>query len=162
MGGLGALVVAVAPAQAAQSFLLAAAGLFMILLGLYLGGWWRMLIRVERVGTGLWRRIEPVGRRFLPVRTPLHAFLIGLLWGWIPCGLVYTMLIWAVASGGAPRGALIMLVFGIGTLPNLLAMGLFAGALAPYLRRPAVRWAAGAVLVLLGVVTLARALWQGQ
>ena len=67
------------------------------------------------------------------------------------------MLIWAVASGGAPQGALILLVFGAGTVPNLLAMGLFAGSLAPHLRRPAVRWVAGAVLVLFGVTTLWRA-----
>lgn len=158
MGGLGALVLALAPAQALQRFLLLTAGVVMVLLGLYLGGWWRVLVRVERLGGGLWRRLEPLGRRFLPVRTPAQAFAIGVLWGWIPCGLVYTMLIWAVASGGAPQGALVMLVFGAGTVPNLLAMGLFAGSLAPYLRRPAVKWAAGAALVLLGVTTLWRAL----
>ena len=157
MGGLGALVVALAPAQAVQRFLLAAAGVFMVLLGLYLGGWWRVLVRVERLGGALWRRVEPLGRRFLPVRTARQAFAIGVLWGWIPCGLVYTMLIWAVASGGALEGALIMLVFGAGTVPNLLAMGLFAGSLAAWLRRPPVRWAAGAVLVVFGVVTLWRA-----
>jgi sulfite exporter TauE/SafE len=158
MGGLGAVVLKLAPAQVMQTFLLLAAGVFMVLLGLYLGGWWRILVRVERLGSGLWRRLEPLGRGLLPVRTPLQAFVIGVLWGWIPCGLVYTMLIWAVASGGAPQGALILLVFGAGTVPNLLAMGLFAGSLAPHLRRPAVRWVAGAVLVLFGVTTLWRAL----
>ena len=162
VGGVGALLVSLAPVRPAQQAMLLAAGIFMVLLGLYLAGWWRILARVERVGTGLWRRLEPLGRRFLPVRKPRQAFAIGLLWGWIPCGLVYTMLIWASASGGASRGALIMLVFGIGTLPNLLAMGLFAGSLAPHLRRPAVRWTAGVVLVLFGVVTLVRALGQGQ
>lgn len=156
MGGVGALVLAVAPAQTVQHGLLAAAGIFMILLGLYLGGWWRLLAAVERLGGGLWRRIEPLGRRFLPVRTPGQALIIGILWGWIPCGLVYTMLIWAVAAGGALRGATIMLTFGLGTLPNLLAMGLFAGALTPYMRRPAVKRTAGAVLVLFGAATLWR------
>ena len=158
MGGVGALVLAFGPAQSVQKALLVVAGVFMILLGFYLAGWWRILGRIERVGVGLWRRIEPIGRRFLPVRTPRQAFLIGLVWGWIPSGLVYTMLIWAVASGSAFQGAMIMLAFGAGTLPNLLAMGLFAGALAPFLRRPAVRWTAGAALVILGLVTLWRAL----
>jgi len=157
MGGVGALLVALAPVQAVQQGLLVVAGVFMILLGLYLGGWWRVLARVERLGTGLWRRIEPLGRRFIPVRSAGQAFAVGMLWGWIPCGLVYTLLIWAVGSGGVLQGAGLMLAFGAGTLPNLLAMGLLAGALTPQLRRPWVRWIAGGILVIFGVFSL----WRG-
>jgi sulfite exporter TauE/SafE len=157
MGGIGGLLVALAPVRNVQTALLVIAGVFMILLGLYLGGWWRILARVEHVGGHLWRRIEPLGRRFLPVRTPAQALAIGLVWGWIPCGLVYTMLIWTVAAGGAAQGAMIMLAFGAGTLPNLVAMGLFASALTPWLRRPQVKWAAGAMVVVLGVVVIWRA-----
>jgi len=157
MGGIGALVVSLAPVQVVQQGLLAVAGVFMILLGLYLGGWWRVLGRVEHLGTALWRRIEPLGRRFIPVRSVGQAFAVGAVWGWIPCGLVYTMLIWAVASGGVLEGMGLMLAFGAGTLPNLLAMGLLAGALAPHLRRPWVRWTAGALLLVFGLLTLWRA-----
>lgn len=160
MGGIGSLILTAAPAQWAQHVLLAVAGVFMILLGLYLGGWWRVLARVERVGAVLWRRIEPLGRRFIPVRSPGQAFVVGVLWGWIPCGLVYTALMWSVAAGGVAQGALMMLAFGAGTLPNLLAMGLFAGSLAGTLRKPWVRWIAGATLVALGGATLWRA-FQG-
>lgn len=158
MGGVGALIMAAAPVQWVQHLLLVAAGIFMILLGLYLGGWWPVLSRIEHLGSALWRRIEPLGRRFIPVRSAGQAFVVGVLWGWIPCGLVYTLLIWAVASGGVLEGAALMLAFGAGTLPNLLAMGLLAGVLAEKLRRPQVRWAAGAVLVAFGVVTIWRAL----
>ena len=58
----------------------------MILLGLYLAGWLTVLSRLEQAGGALWRRIEPLGRRFFPVRTPLQALGIGLVWGWLPCG----------------------------------------------------------------------------
>ena len=162
MGALGFYFSGLLPVQTAQQVLLSLAGLFLILMGLYLAGWWNALSRLERAGGYLWRRIEPLGRRLLPVRSVPQALMLGALWGWLPCGLVYSALVWTVSAGGALEGAMLMAAFGLGTLPNLLAMGLFAGALAPYLRRPAVRWAAGAVLVLLGVVTLARALWQGQ
>jgi hypothetical protein len=82
--------------------------------------------------------------------------LLGLVWGWLPCGLVYSMLIWALGSGGAVDGALLMLAFGIGTLPNLLATGLLAGQFVRRLQQPRVRAAAGVLLILFGLYTLYR------
>jgi uncharacterized protein len=103
MGGLGALLIQWMPLQQAQQGLLLVAGAFMILLGLYLGGWWKILGRVERLGERVWRRLEPLGRRLLPVRTPGQALGVGALWGWLPCGLVYTMLINAgLGQGSGP------------------------------------------------------------
>ena len=154
MGGLGVLITRLMPVQYAQRGLLAVAGVFMILLGLYLAGWWSGLARLEAAGGVLWRRIEPLGRRLLPVRSPAGALALGLLWGWLPCGLVYSVLIWSVSAGGAAEGAGLMLAFGLGTLPNLLAMGLMASALARWARRAAVRQAAGALVIALGVYTL--------
>jgi sulfite exporter TauE/SafE len=154
MGGLGVLITRLMPVQYAQRGLLAVAGVFMILLGLYLAGWWRGLARLEAAGGVLWRRIEPLGRRLLPVRSPAGALALGLLWGWLPCGLVYSVLIWSVSAGGVGQGAGLMLAFGLGTLPNLLAMGLVASALARWARRAAVRQAAGALVIALGLYTL--------
>ncbi len=154
MGGLGVLLVSWLPFYQAQRALLGLAGIFMLLLGLYLGGWWPGLARIEAAGGVLWRRIEPWGRRLLPVRSPRQALLLGLLWGWLPCGLVYSVLIWSVSAGGLARGALLMLAFGLGTMPNLLAMGLAASALARWSRKPAVRRGAGAMVAALGVYTL--------
>jgi len=158
MGGLGILLSGFLPVQYAQRGLLAAAGIFMILLGLYLGGWWAGLTRVEAIGSVLWRRIEPLGRRLLPVRSPAQALVLGIIWGWLPCGLVYSVLIWAVAAGGAAQGAGLMLAFGLGTLPNLLALGLVASTLARWTRAPAVRRVAGALVIALGSYTLWRLL----
>ncbi len=135
------------------------AGLFMVLLGLYLGGWWFGLTRLEKIGAGLWRRIEPFARRLLPVHSRSQALVLGLLWGWIPCGLVYSMLIWSVSAGSAVNGAALMLAFGLGTLPNLLAMGAMAGGLASLLRNPGVPRVAGATVMLLGFYTLGRVIF---
>jgi hypothetical protein len=109
------------------------------------------LSRLERAGGVLWRRIEPLGRRFFPVRTPARALGIGLVWGWLPCGLVYSVLVWAVGAGGPAQGALLLLSFGLGTLPVLLALGTAAAGLAGLVRRPAVRYAAGMLVMLFGL-----------
>ena len=155
-GGLGALLLQLGGLQLAQRGLYALAGLMMILLGLYLGGWWRLLASVERLGLGLWRRLEPLARHFLPVRTLRQAAVVGFIWAWIPCGLVYSMLITAASTGSPIQGALVMLLFGLGTLPNLLGMALLAGAVARIAELAWVRQLAGALVIALGVL----ALWQ--
>lgn len=134
------------------------AAIFMIGLGLYIGRWWFGLLHMERIGGVVWERIRPLGQRLLPVRNPMQALALGLLWGWLPCGLVYSVLVWAFAAGGWAQGAGFMLSFGLGTLPTLLAMGVAAAALGNFLRRPGVRRAAGATVILFGVWTLAATL----
>ncbi len=159
MGGLGMMLAGLMPVYYAQRGLLAMAGLFMVFLGLYLGGWWFGLTRLEKMGAGLWRWLEPLARRLLPVRSLGQAMILGSLWGWIPCGLVYSMLIWSVAAGSAVDGALLMLAFALGTVPNLLAMGFMAGGLASLLRKPAVVRVAGGTVILLGIFTLGRVIF---
>lgn len=153
MGALGFYFSGLLPVQTAQRVLLGFAGVFMVLLGLYLGGWWNLLSRIERMGGVLWRRIEPLGRGLLPVRSPGQAVALGLLWGWLPCGLVYSALVWTVASGGPVQGGLLMLAFGLGTLPNLLLMGVAAVQLQRWVRKRATRAIAGGLIIALG-------LWQ--
>jgi len=154
MGALGFYFSGLLPVQLAQRVLLTFAGLFLILMGLYLAGWWNALSRVERAGGLLWRRIEPLGRGLLPVRSVRHALLLGLLWGWLPCGLVYSALVWTVSAGGAVEGAMLMLAFGLGTLPNLLLMGVAAAQLTRWARQPLVRVLAGTLVILFGVLLL--------
>jgi sulfite exporter TauE/SafE len=154
MGALGFYFSGLLPVQTAQKVLLSLAGLFLILMGLYLAGWWNVLSRVERAGGVLWRRIEPLGRGLLPVRSVRHGLLLGLLWGWLPCGLVYSALVWTVAAGGALEGALLMLAFGLGTLPNLLLMGVAAAQLNRWVKQPAVRAVAGTLVMVFGVLLL--------
>lgn len=148
-GLLGAALLGALPQG--QRLLELLAAVFLILLGLYLGGWWPILARLERVGGRVWRRIEPLGRRFIPVRHSGQAFFVGGLWGWLPCGLVYSVLVWSLAAGSAANGALLMAAFALGTLPNLMLMGLFAARLARFVRHERVRQGAGALLVAYGL-----------
>ena len=156
-GGIGALAVHWGAVHRVQLGLQVAAGLFMLALGLYLAGWWRGLARLEQAGAVLWRRVEPLGRRFLPVRGPGAALALGVVWGWLPCGLVYSMLAFSLAAGGAAGGAAVMLAFGLGTLPNLLLMGLAAGRAGRWLQHAGLRTAAGLLVMGFGVLTLYRA-----
>lgn len=156
MGALGTLMLRAIPLQFAQRALFGLAALFMIALGLYLGGWWRGLALLERAGAPLWRRLEPLGRRMLPVRSPWQALGIGLVWAWIPCGLVYSVLVWSVSAGSAGQGAALMLAFGLGTLPNLLGISLLAGAAARFGEQVWLRRGAGLLVLGFG----GYALWQ--
>ncbi len=129
------------------------AGILMILLGFYLAGWWHAITVLEKLGLHLWKRIQPFGSRFLPVETPSRAFGLGLVWGWLPCGLVYSALALAIVAASPGQGALIMLGFGLGTLPALLAMGGVAEHVMALVRKPALRQIAGASVILFGLYT---------
>jgi hypothetical protein len=130
------------------------AGTIMILFGIYLAGWWHTLLFLEKAGARLWKHIEPLGRRWLPVRHGGEAFLLGLVWGWLPCGMVYAALAMALAAGSAAGGAATMLAFGLGTLPTLLTIGLVYNALRRFLQDPRVRAGAGILVILLGLMLL--------
>lgn len=157
VGAAGGLLQLAGPALAAQTVLFVAANILMVLLGLYVAGWGRAVLRLEAAGGHVWRRIEPLRRHFFPIDTTARALGAGAVWGWIPCGLVYSMLALALASGGAAQGAFVMLAFGLGTLPNLLAAGLAAQKVMALRRIPWVRQAAGAMIVAMAVIGLARA-----
>ncbi len=137
-----------------QHLLFALSSLMLIALGLYLAGIGNLVRRIEGAGRGLWQHIQPLTRGLFPVTTPLRAFLLGTLWGWLPCGLVYSVLVTALASGNAKHGALIMFAFGLGTLPNLLAIGLFWGKIKSKVQSPKVRIAAGMLVAAFGLYGL--------
>ncbi len=158
VGGLGAWAIDLLSIRQLQLWLQLLAGVFMILMGLYLNGWWRVLVRVEQAGSVIWQRLEPLGRQLLPVQRPGQALLLGALWGWLPCGLVYSVLIWTLLSGGAKEGALLMMSFGVGTLPNLLAMGIFAVLLQKIVQQSWVRQLSGGTVILFGMYMLWRAI----
>jgi len=130
------------------------AGLLLIAMGLYLAGWWSGLTRIEALGRGLWRHLQPITRRFMPITNVPRAMILGGLWGWLPCGLVYSTLLWAASQGDALRSAALMFAFGLGTLPVLLATGLAAERLVGLLRKRGVRVAGGLLVMLFGLWTL--------
>ncbi|MCL7462574.1 sulfite exporter TauE/SafE family protein [Pseudomonas sp. NW5] len=150
---LGSLGWALASGPLADALRVLAA-LLLIAMGLYLAGWWSVLTRLEGLGRHLWRHLEPIARQLLPVRSAGRALLLGTLWGWLPCGLVYSTLLWAASQGDALDSALLMLAFGIGTLPVLLTTGLAAERITALLRRRALRIGSGLLVILFGLWTL--------
>ncbi|MEI6896847.1 MAG: sulfite exporter TauE/SafE family protein [Psychromonas sp.] len=102
------------------------AAILMFLLALYISRLWFGLLVLEKIGQTVWLYIKPLAQYFLPLKHPTLALPLGFLWGWLPCGLVYSTLSWAASSGSAENGALIMLGFGIGTLPAMLTIGSLA------------------------------------
>ena len=149
--GLAGWAVASSPAALALRVL---AALLLIAMCLYLAGWWSGLTRIEALGRGLWRHIQPVASRLLPVSSLPRALLLGALWGWLPCGLVYSTLLWAASQGNAGYSAALMLAFGLGTWPVLLATGLAAERVNALLRRRSVRVAGGVLVMLFGIWTM--------
>lgn len=130
------------------------ANLMLVALGLYLLGVTRALAFTERAGQHLWRHIQPLTRRFLPARSMLQAFPLGMLWGWLPCGLVYSALATALSAGSAGQGGLLMLAFGLGTLPNLLLAGILLARLNEFVRLAVVRMASGLLVLGFGIYGL--------
>ncbi len=167
MGALGSLGLLLNKALPVQMILYVAANLMMVALGLYLTGLTQTLAFTERAGQWLWQRVQPATKRFLPVRSVAQAFPLGMLWGWLPCGLVYSVLTMAILSGSAARGAAIMLSFGLGTLPNLMLAGLLLVRFRDVVQGRALRLGAGLIVLSFGLWGLFNAaalggkLWQG-
>jgi hypothetical protein len=167
VGAVGGLGLAFGPVASLQLTFYVLANLMLVALGFYLMGFTRSLAFVERLGQSLWRRIQPLARRFLPARSFRQALSLGMLWGWLPCGLVYSVLATALVAGSATKGALAMFVFGLGTLPNLLLAGILFSRFRRFAQAPAVRIGSGLLVLGFGVYGLANAanlgglLWRG-
>ena len=129
------------------------AALLLISMGLYLANWWSGLVKIEQGGQVLWRHLRPIAQRYIPIQKSSHALSLGLLWGWLPCGLVYSTVIWSASQGDASLSALLMLFFGLGTWPTLIASGFAAERLTHFLRSRNVRSAAGLMIILYGIWT---------
>ncbi|MCG9712160.1 sulfite exporter TauE/SafE family protein [Shewanella insulae] len=130
------------------------AGVMMIVTGLYIAQIWSGVVQIERLGKLLWRLIGPIANKLLPITDLKQAFAAGLLWGWLPCGLVYSTLTWAVAANSAEQGAMIMAAFGLGTLPALVSVGVATRYFAQLVQARKVRLISGLILVSFGIHTL--------
>ncbi|MGF1756256.1 sulfite exporter TauE/SafE family protein [Vibrio makurazakiensis] len=129
------------------------AALFMVLLALYIGKWWHGLLFVEKLGQKVWEHISPLGQSILPLKSPVHAFPFGLIWGWLPCGLVYSTLTWSAVSGSWINGGLIMLAFGLGTLPAMLTVGFGASFIKKLQQSPLFRQTGAVMILMYGLFT---------
>ena len=141
----------------ARTLLFLFANMMIIATGLTLMGIPQLLAPLERLGGVLWPYVSPLTKKILPLNTLPRAALFGMLWGWIPCGMVYAILLSAMSAGSAAAGMLTMLGFGLGTLPAMLAAGWAAGGLGRWARDWRLRLAAGAAVVAMGVFGFARA-----
>jgi sulfite exporter TauE/SafE len=130
------------------------AGLMLLLMGLSIGQWWQGVRKVEHLGKFIWRWLQPLTKSLLPIKSLPHALALGGLWGWLPCGLIYSSLIWASSAGDWQSSSILMFVFGIGTLPANLATGLLAQQLRALLSKPMSQRFLGASLMALGLYTL--------
>ncbi len=155
-GAVGSLSHVGGTTQWLQQALYVAANVMLVAMGLYLIGMTRVLAPIERAGQSLWRRIQPASSRFLPARSVAQALPLGLLWGWLPCGLVYSALVSAMATGSSLRGAAAMLAFGLGTLPNLLLAGYAVVRFRRMAQGRAVRLVSGGLVLGFGLVGLWR------
>lgn len=167
MGALGSLSLLLDGALPVQMALYVAANLMLLAMGLYLLGVTRVAVFIEQGGKWLWQHIQPFTKRFLPVRSIKQAFPLGVLWGWLPCGLVYGVLSVALLSGSALRGALTLLAFSLGTLPNLLLAGVLLARFRRQMQAAPVRIVSGLLVFgfgafgLINATTLGGRLWQG-
>ena len=168
VGAIGGLGLAFGPVAKVQLVFYVFASLMLVALGFYLMGFTRSLAFAERAGQSIWRRVQPITSRFLPVRSAAQALPLGMLWGWLPCGLVYSVLANALVSGSAARGALAMAVFGLGTLPNLLLAGMLFSRFRRFAQAPAARMISGLIVLGFGLYGLYLAMgfgsliWRGQ
>ncbi len=120
--------------------------------GLYIAGWFPRFAYIEKLGSKFWKRIEPFGRSLIPVRTRLHAVLFGMVWGWLPCGLVYAALALSASTGDVARSSLTMLAFGLGTLPAVMGVGIMTDTLTKLSRMSRFKQVVGILLIVLAIL----------
>jgi len=155
-GSVGASSIFLEHILPVEKLLFLTANLMLVLLGLYLAGWWHGLLVLERAGEKLWLCLQPLTRSLVPVRSVPRSVALGALWGWLPCGLVYSVLVASLATASPMQGGLLMMAFGLGTLPTLLTMGMAAVRLKRYLQQPWVRKISGVAVIGFGVLGLLR------
>lgn len=153
LGSAGVSILGIGP-----TLLFGLANLLLVGMGLYLMGWPFLVRPLEQGGQVVWRAIEPMARRYFPVTTPRRAFVVGLAWGFLPCGLVYSALVTAIASANPGVGAFWMGGFALGTLPNLLLAGWVGAGVLNRLRQSSLRWIAGLLVIAWGLYGLLQVL----
>lgn len=158
-GSSGALLILIGGKEA-LIYLRMFAAILMLFLALYISRIWFGLLQLEKAGQHLWKFIKPIAQYFIPLKHPIFAFPLGFLWGWLPCGLVYSALSWAASSGSATSGFLIMLGFGIGTMPAMLCVGSLSHQLKYYLNHKVFRYGSGILLAIFAIQTFFIAIKQ--
>ena len=153
-GAIGAGVLQSAGFEQGHTILRSIGVMMMIAIGLYLTGWLPQLASVEKIGRPIWKHLEPIGRKLVPVASLPKALAYGLIWGWLPCGMVYFVLVWALTAGGAINGALTMIAFGLGTLPTLLTAGFMTSWITRFAHSTRARQVVGLLIIAMAIGSL--------
>ncbi|MCX7086058.1 MAG: sulfite exporter TauE/SafE family protein [Methylococcales bacterium] len=120
--------------------------------GVYIAGWFPRFAYIEKAGVNIWKQIEPYGRKLIPVKNHTQAYLFGMVWGWLPCGLVYSALALAATSGDVTKSAFTMLAFGLGTLPAVMGIGVMTQVLTRLSRMQRFKQIIGIFMVILALL----------
>lgn len=130
------------------------AGFLLVGMGLYIANWWLGMAQLERVGAKLWQPVQRLSSHWLPLRQWPQGFALGLCWGLMPCGLIYSSLAWAATAQNGGTAALMMMLFGLGTLPAMLATSFGAESLQAFLRQRGLKKLIGLLLIGSGLWSL--------
>lgn len=152
-GMFGYIISGIAHNDTGHYFLRILAGLILVLLGLHIGGWISAIKRIEGLGARVWQVIRPIGAYFLPVDSMPKALLLGCIWGWLPCGMVYSVLLWSATSADPVGATLCMLCFGLGTLPGMISAGLLSNALLRLFARAGIRKGFAIIIICFGIAS---------
>ncbi len=129
-------------------------GVILVLMGGYILGRTHLLMWFENQGHFIWKRIQPLTKNLLPVKSPQHGLLLGLIWGLLPCGLIYSTLSWSLVAASPIHSAGLMAMFGLGNLPALLSFATFAQQLNRLKQTPWVRMLAASLIIAFGLWTI--------
>ena len=157
-GALGATPALLMGSARAQGLIFALGAFVLALTGLRIAGVPLLPGGEARLASAWWDRARSAGRRLGPADTVPKRFLLGSLWGWAPCALVYSALPLALVSGSPMAGAGVMLAFGAGTLPALVGAGWLIGKAGQRLPGKLPRRIVGLALVALAVAGILQAL----
>lgn len=139
-------------------FMRIVAGLLLVAMGLYLANWWRGLTYLEKLGGYVWRWVQPLSKPLIPVKSIWQAVVMGLIWGWLPCGLIYSALAYSATASSVGSAALVMFSFALGTLPAVMVSGLFAERLMQLIQQQALRTVMALLIIVFGLWTLSTVL----
>jgi sulfite exporter TauE/SafE len=153
LGALGGGALGLFDREGAYRVLRYAAGAILILNGMAMAGWLPRGALFEALGLRMWRHLQKLGRGLMPINTMPRALAFGMVWGWMPCALVYSTLMLALASASPLRAAAIMAAFGVGTLPALLATFWLGNRAAALFRGRMLRLGAALLLIAAGIIT---------
>lgn len=136
--------------------------IFMVAIGFYLAGWFPQMARVEKIGQPIWKRVEPIARKLMPINSSSRALVYGMAWGWLPCGLVYVVLLMTVTAGSAIQGASMMMAFGLGTLPTMLSAGVMASWVRRFTQSARTRQIIGILIIVMAIASLFIGVGDGE